>query len=143
MAKVFPDIKYLIQTGILRVASLTVTNGNNSTGSAYQAGDVYCLSVTAIDPLHGTGSKFEFPRVETSGLSVLHIDFLKINHPDYYVTVEIKDQLNEIIKNENVKINGITSAEYDVSTTESIKIALFVSMADGINTLQLSNIYLI
>lgn len=81
--------------------------------------------------------------METSGLTTLHIDFLKIDHPDYHVTVEIMDQLNAIIKNESVKVNGITSAEYDVSSAESIKVRLYVTMANGTNTLQISNIYLI
>lgn len=144
MEKVFPDIKYLIQSGVMMMDSWTWTNTGEISGNAYNNGNIYCLSVTVSASVgHGAGIKFSSPGIETDGLSTLQIDFEGISHPDYIVLVNIRNQSDNTLVSENVSVQGVVSKTYTIpSSATSIILSITVSMGAGTNILKIRNMLL-
>lgn len=140
--KLFPPEKYFIKSGVLQFGAWTWTDKSDATGSAYQSGNVYCLSITASGTA-GRDIYFSSPQIDTDGLSTLKINFAGLSNPSYVSVLTIYNQNGQIIKTENISSGTSTTKEYDISADESITIEAKVSIAGGTNILKISNIVLV
>ncbi len=139
--KLFPPEKYFIKSGILQFGEWTWNNTSEATGSAYQSGSAYCLS-TKVTGTAGRGIAFSTSQIDTNGLETLKFSFAGITNSDYTVRIVIKNQSGTILKSENVTMAAGLTKSYDISSAESITIALTVSIAGATNILKISSILL-
>lgn len=144
--KVFPPVpeeKYFIRSGALQFGKWSWSDKSDATGSAYQSGAAYCLSV-AVPGTAGRSITFSSSKIDTDGLDTLKIVFsAALGRPEYNVNVTIKDQDNKTLKTESISLTASATKTYDISSATGITVALTVSMAGGTNVLKISNIVLV